>query len=98
MYQSFFTKTRSERDCDTITFFPTVIPYPEVNLDNFLRQAAMDIITLLTAPPSTTTPSLQAGDVTRNALLDIATILHRTVDLPSPPKPITTAPQRVEEH
>ena len=33
----FFTKTRSERDCDTITFFPTAIPYPEVNLDNFLR-------------------------------------------------------------
>ena len=31
----FFTKTRSERDCDTITFFPTVIFFSKVTLDNF---------------------------------------------------------------
>ena len=78
----YFPKTRSERDCDTITFFPTVIPYPEVKLEHFLKQAASDIITILTTPPSTTTPSLQAGDTTKNALLDIATILHRANDLP----------------
>ena len=94
----YFPKTRSERDCDTITFFPTVIPYPEVKIDDFLRQAATDIITILTTSPSTTTPSLQAGDVTKNALLDIATILHRADDLPSPPlNDITTAPQRVSK-
>ena len=58
----YFTKTRSERDYDTITFFPAVIPYPEVKIDNFLRQAATDIIIILKTPPSTTTPSLQAGD------------------------------------
>ena len=75
-----------------------MIPYPKVNLEDFLRQAAMDIISILTAPPSTTTPSLQAGDVTRNALLDIAQILHRAEDLPTPPtKEITTAPQRVPD-
>ena len=55
-------------------------------------------ILLPTAPLSTTTPALQAEDDTRYAILDIATILHRTVDLSSPPRPITTAPQRVEEH
>ena len=33
----YFTKTRSECDCDTITFFSTFIPYPEVKIDNFLR-------------------------------------------------------------
>ena len=26
----YFTKTRIERDCETITFYPTVIPYPDV--------------------------------------------------------------------
>ena len=61
----YFPKTRSERDCDTLTFFPTVIPYPEVKLEHFLKQAASDIITILTTPPSTTTPSLQAGDTTK---------------------------------
>ena len=95
----YFPKTRSERNCDTITFFPTVIPYPEVKIDNFLRQAATDIITILTAPPSTTTPSLQAGDVTKNALLDIATILHRAEDLPvATIKDVTTPPQRVDHN
>ena len=92
----YFPKTRSERDCDTITFFPTVIPYPEVKLEHFLKQAASDIITILTTPPSTTTPSLQAGDTTKNALLDIATILHRADDLPSTSTDmITPLPQRV---
>ena len=42
-----------------------------------------DIISILTTPPSSTTPSLQAGDKTRNALLEIATILHRADDLPT---------------
>ena len=63
----YFQKIRSERDCNTINFFPTVIPYPEVKLDHVLRQAATDIITILTTPPSKTTPSLQAGDRTKNA-------------------------------
>ncbi len=36
---------------------------------------------MLTSPPSTTTPSLQAGDPTRNALLDIATSLNRVENI-----------------
>ena len=48
--------------------------FPEVSLDDFLRQTATDMITLLTAPLFTTTVSLQAGDPTRNTLLEIATI------------------------
>ena len=79
----FFPKTRSERDTNTVTFFPKAIPFPEIKLDDFLKQAATDIISILTNPPSLTTTSLQAGDKTRNALLEIATILHRADDLPT---------------
>ena len=64
-----------------LCYFPetraAAIPFPKVSLDDFLRQAATDIISILTAPPSTTAPSLQAGDPTRNALLEIATVLNR---------------------
>ena len=41
-----------------------------------MRQSAQDIITLLTTPPPLTVPSLQAGDTTRNASLQLATILN----------------------
>ncbi len=34
----YFPKTRMERQVDTVTFFPTVVPYPEVKLEDFLRQ------------------------------------------------------------
>ena len=42
-------------------------------LDNFLRQAAQDIITILTDTPSNTTPKLEAEYPVRNALLTLAT-------------------------
>ena len=79
----YFTKTQSERDCNTVTFFPKQIQFPKIDLDAFLCQAAQDIITLLTDSPSCTTLSLQAGDPTQNALLEIATILKRTEALPT---------------
>ena len=80
--KSYFPKTRSEKDNDTVTFFPHTIKFPEINLDAFLRQAATDIITLLTTPPSTTTLTLKAGDNTNNALLELATILNRASTFP----------------
>ena len=93
----YFPKTRSERNVDTVTFFPAAIPFPKVSLNDFLRQAATDIISILTAPPSTTAHSLQAGDPTRNVLLEIATVLNRAEKLPvtSPPTSYVP-PQRVK--
>ena len=41
-------------------------------------------MTLLTQPPSTTAPSLHAGDSVCNALLILARILKRTNDIPDP--------------
>lgn len=85
----FFPKTRKERDVDTVTFFPTVIPFPQLKTVDFLKQAATDIITILTEKPNTTLPSLELGNPERNALLKIADALNQTQPLPTllpPPK------------
>ena len=73
----YFPRTRTTRICETVTFIPHEVPFPEVNLTDQLTQAAEDIVSILTQPPSPTTPSLQAGDPVCNALLDIATQLRR---------------------
>ena len=73
----YFPRTRSERVCDTVRFIPNIIPLPQTNIDSYLRQAASDIVSILTKPPSTTYPSLSAGDPVRNALLELATQLGR---------------------
>ena len=92
----YFPRTKTVRDCDTVTFFPTTIPFPQVKLDDHLKQAASDIITILTQPPSTTIPSLQAGDPVRNALLTLATQLKRIEPIPSPIE-TPVAPPRVQD-
>ena len=90
--ECFFPITRSQRHVDTVTFFPHDFVVPEVKLDDFLRQAASDIITLLTSPPSSTTVSLEEGDKTRNALLKIAETLKTAEKLPAPVKPSQPVP------
>ena len=70
-----------------------MIPYPKVDLDDYLRQSATYTIAILTAISSTTMPTLKSGDQTRNALLDISTVLTRVdtlltpVSLPPPKRP-----------
>ena len=81
--ECYFPSTRSTRPCDTVTFFPTTIPFPQVGLTDHLRQAANDIVTILTQPPSTTVPSLASGDPTRNALIELATQLQRIEPIPA---------------
>ena len=75
-------------------------------MEDFLEQAATDIVTILTEPLSTTTPSLQAGDHMRNALLTLATQLQqidtipaiKLPDVPSPPMktPILAEPESLD--
>ena len=50
---------------------------------DYPKQAADNIVTILTQPP-TVTPSLQAGDPVRNALLDIATQLKQAQEILEP--------------
>ena len=68
----FFPHTKAERNVKTLTFFPALVQVPKVTTDDFLRQAALDIITILTQPPTHDKITLEAGDETRNALLKIA--------------------------
>ena len=72
---------------NTVTFFPRDIPILKVSLEDFLRQADTDTITILIAPLSTTTPNLEAGDPTRNPLQNIVETLDRAEILPTPPTP-----------
>ena len=78
----YFTPTKSERNVDTVTFFPKSIPFPKISAEDFLKQAATDIINILSHPPSTTTFSLQIGDETKNGLVQVAQALNRVEKIP----------------
>ena len=99
--QCYLPRTREVRHCDTVEFIPHQIPFPSVTLKEFLIQAASDIITILTQRKKPSIPSLEAGDPTRNALLQLAEQLKRIQLLPEPVhtvKDFNTAPApRVEE-
>jgi hypothetical protein len=88
----FIPKTSRTRDADTVQFFPHKIPIPSFTTEALLRQTAVDMVSLLTSPPSLT-PALQYGDSTQNALLQIAKLLNRDVEIPVlPPAPKDPVP------
>jgi hypothetical protein len=84
----YFPSSGRERDVDTLEFFPKTIPFPKVTTDDYLRQAATDIISILTTKPAII-PSLAYGDDTKNALFKIATLLGRST---LPPLPLPRVP------
>ena len=51
-------------------------------MEDFLKQAASDIITILQQPPSFTSVSLMAGDPIRNALTTLAMQLQHIDTIP----------------
>ena len=59
---AYFPRTRTTRICDMVTSFPHDVPFPRVTLKDHIQQAAEDITNILKKSPSTTVPSLQAGD------------------------------------
>ena len=40
----YFNKTRTVRDVDTLTFIPHTIAFPQLKIDDYLRNAAADIV------------------------------------------------------
>ena len=92
----YFPRTRTVRQCDTVTYFPTIIPFPKVGLSDFLRQAAKDIVTILTHPPANTIPTLEQGSATNNALLKLATILQRIDKVPTLETTLETNSQTID--
>ena len=77
----YFLRTRETRHCDTVEFIPNKIQFPEVKLKDFLIQAAMNIITILTQPKKKSILTLEEKDPIRNALLQIAEQLKRVEKL-----------------
>ena len=61
-------------DADTVDLFPETISFPNVTTDQYLRQAATDILTILQSPKKNT-PSLTYGSAVTNAYVQIAQIL-----------------------
>ena len=47
-----------------------------------MKQADEDIIAILTNPPLNTTPSLEPGNLKKNALFELATTLKRVDTIP----------------
>ena len=72
MWQVFFFTSRTTRDTNTVTFSPKHVKFPTVTSKYFLRQVAIDIISLLIKPPSLTTTIFSDGDTTRNALIQVS--------------------------
>ena len=62
---------------DTVKIFLHSVIFPPVKLQDHLKQAASEIVSMLAKPPSTTVPKLVAGDETRNAILRLASTLKR---------------------
>jgi hypothetical protein len=85
----YLPSTARERDVDTLQFFPKKIPFPKISTEDYLKQAASDILSILQNPPSSL-PYLAYGDPTKNALVQIATLLGRSVSPPSAPQVPTT--------
>ena len=95
----YFPTTRMTRACDTVDFFPHDDLFPEIKTKDFLHQAATDLIDILTKPPSTIVPTLEAGDPVQNALQKISEQLKAIKNIPADQatkKPDTSSP-RVKE-
>ena len=66
-------------------------------MEDYLLQAVDDIVSILKSPSNALLPTLQEGDVTRNAILDIATALKTALPPPKPPQ-IKMPESRVVTH
>ena len=74
----FIPATRSEVGTDTATFIHKHIKFPEVNIIDYLKQTATDIVAILKNPPHPLVPSLQAGSDIHNAIYVLASLLSNT--------------------
>ena len=60
---------------------PTSTPFPKVSTDDYLHQAANDLVNILKAPQQNI-PTLTYGSPTTNAYTHLAQILKRSIEKP----------------
>jgi hypothetical protein len=98
-YKCYLPSTNGVRDVLTVDWFPHKVPFPKVTTDEYLRQAATDMLTLLEDKTANTIPSLTYGSNIINAYIQIAKILKRQTapPRPAPPPPPVPAPPAAEQ-
>ena len=69
------------RIADTLQYIPKTFAFPKTATEDYLQQAIRDIIAIKKNPPKTL-PLFLYGDVTKNAVNQIAQILHRSTSQP----------------
>lgn len=94
-YNSYILSTRGNQDALTVKWFPKTVPIPKVTNKEYIRQTAEDMITILQQQKKTSIPSLQFGQPTTNAFIQIAQILKRATKHPR--QTTHTAETRVQD-
>ena len=89
-YKCFVPATQATRDTETVDWFPHAIKFPKVSNDDYLKQTATDMLTLLKEKRKQN-KTLTYGDPIRNAYAEIAQILTRATE--PPPLPPAVEPR-----
>jgi hypothetical protein len=90
-HQCYIPSTSKSWNVLTVDWFPHTVPFPKVNTDDYLRQTAGDMLSLLHKRKEHQSP-LASGSTTKNAFIQIAQILRRATRLLIPP-PLTPVPE-----
>ena len=69
----------------TLHWFPCSTPFPHITADNYLRQTAKYILTLLQKKMCTTIPSLTYCSRVNNAFIQVDQILKLSTSTPTAP-------------
>jgi hypothetical protein len=93
-HKCYIPSTFGVRDALTVDWFPHQVPFPKVGTDDYLRQTANDMLTLLQGTATKPLPSLTYGSPIANAYLQISQILKRATAIPHPATPLPLSPSQ----
>ena len=83
-FTCFVPQTNSIITTDTVKIFPHHNIFPEISQQDYLQQAILDILTILQTQQKTNLPTNSFGDTQSEALIQIANILGRAKEKPTP--------------
>ena len=86
-HKCYVPSTFGVRDALTVDWFPHKVPFPRVTADEYLRQTASDMLTLIQDKSTNPISSLTYGSSITNAYIQIAQILKRATQRPAAPAP-----------
>ena len=77
--KTYIPKTHRERISDTLDLIPNIIPIPESNLEDHIKNMSEQLIHLLANKKKATGPFLE--ETTKSGLLEIARLLGRSTSV-----------------